>query len=281
MGGLGNQLSQVAASWYLQRRRGLSVRCDASWYSSVRTEGDAARSLEVLPILPESEYVSIPRWRAQLIYSRRNPRCFIEKAMDDDVLSRLSVQSAWVQGYFQNAKYPLSTRDRLVDRILPLLDGIVPSSGIEQAIGVHIRLGDYYTNPVTRAHHGITAPAYFAGVIEEIFGDGSNPNVAVFTDSPAIVKEQYLRHLSAEVQVISSRTAWETLRDLSSCAGIVMSNSSLSWWAAVVASVLRGRDVRIVKPVPWFARVTAADQLLMVPGWIERSRQTQISTQPI
>jgi hypothetical protein len=272
MGGLGNQLFQVAASWHLQMTRDLSTRCDVSWYSGARPDGDAARELEILPLLLDDERVLIHPVLARMFYSHRNPRCFIEKGLEDDVVGRMTVPSGWVQGYFQKAEYALSVQDRLIERLLPVLDRISPSPGVEGALGVHIRLGDYFANPATRSHHGVTEPGYFERAIKETVDSGFNAPIVVFTDSPEVVKSQYLPRLPDGVQVIHARTAWETLRDLSACAGIVMSNSSLSWWSAVVASALRDRDVMVIKPVPWFAKPTAADQLLMVPGWTERLR---------
>jgi phosphohistidine swiveling domain-containing protein len=272
MGGLGNQLFQVVAMWRLQRVLGRAARCDNSLYTDPDDGSDTKRELEVSALLQKSDYTSMQPSLAQLAYSRHNPRRFVERGPEDDLISRLPRRFCWVQGYFQRTNYVLSVPDMLTDRLLPILDTIEPSPGIEGAIGIHIRLGDYYSSPATRVHHGVADASYFSESLKGIGRERPDTPVAVFTDSPEIVKTRYLPSLPDSTRLITRRTAWETLQDLSSCAAIVMSNSSLSWWAATIATVVRGKDVPVVKPVPWFAKTSPADHLLMVPGWVERSR---------
>lgn len=271
-GGLGNQLFQFAAGCYLRSHEGL-VEFDDSWYRDPGRGGATPREFELGAMLSEAGFERHRPRMARLQYHRLNPTTLFEDESSSRALDDLAPRIRSLQGYFQVARYALDVRAELATRLLPLLDAIQPVDGLDSAVGVHVRLGDYATDPATSAYHGRTTPAYFGAALRVARTDASNASVAVFTDSPEIARrEGFLDQLGSGTTVVRDRTAWETLADLSSCRAIVMSNSSLSWWAAFVATVLRSRDIAVVYPLPWLAKPSAADSALPLSGWTPMSR---------
>jgi hypothetical protein len=271
MGGLGNQLFQLAAGIYLRRRHDTLAQFDLSWFVEGRAAGDTRREFELAPLLRPTEMVTLDPRVARLAYSSRNPLLFTQTGTPHDVLGGVRRKHRWIQGYFQESRYPLAVRAELRAALLPHLSSLKPLAEADSAVGVHVRLGDYYSDDRTRSHHGVIGPEYFARALGSL-PVPVHPKVLLFTDSPDIVEREYLSRMDVKAEVVHARSAWETMVDLSACQAIVMSNSSLSWWAAFVATALEGRHVPVVKPAPWFAQSSAADRLLEVDGWAELSR---------
>lgn len=271
MGGLGNQLFQVAAAAYLTKVRSIPARCDTSWFSARLPSGDTPRSLEVSTLLRGKERCHYSAIVSRVVYSTRNPRLLRETGPQDDIIGNVPWMRAWLLGYYQRATYPLAVQDELAERLLPILDAGEPADRSD-AIGVHIRLGDYHTNATTRAHHGLSKPEYFALAIERVQREFGGSRIIVFSDSPDVLASDYARHLPTSVELSTADSAWDSLRELSQCGAIIMSNSSLSWWAAFAATVLRHREVVVIKPSPWFSVASSIDHALAITGWIEMRR---------
>lgn len=275
LGGLGNQLFQLAGMLYLQSL-GRSVRCETSWYGRDPSGGETPRDLEIGALLGAAEQYRLPQNVARFVYCPRNPRLFQEQGPSDDLIGRLPERTAWAEGYYQRSKYPTLMRAELRHRLLPLLSGPSGARGID-AIGVHVRLGDYVTSRSTKAHHAVTDSDYFVEAIKLAREQIGDLPLRVFTDSPEMIAAGYLRSLSDSVEVSQATASWDALRELSSCAAIVMSNSSFSWWSAFIAGPMQEREVPVVMPRPWFAMPGAADELLRIDGWTQIQRSMDAS----
>jgi len=274
-GGLGNQLFQFAAGCYLRTHKELNVRFDDSWYHDPGRGGATPRAFELGALLADAGFeLHRPRF-ARLKYHRWNPTTLLENEPSASALDDLAPRIHSLQGYFQVARYPLGVQTELARYLLPVLDRIPPIEGVQNAVGVHVRLGDYATDLTAAAYHGQTGPQYCGAAVRAARSSAPGGAVVVFTDSPELARRDgYLDEFDDATNVVHERTAWETLADLSNCAAIVMSNSSLSWWAAFTANALRSRDMTVVYPVPWLAKLSAADSSLPLPGWTPMSRAT-------
>jgi Glycosyl transferase family 11 len=271
-GGLGNQLFQVAAALYLKETTRSSVRCDASWYDLA---ADGHRVLEVARILRDDELVRIPVPLARALYWRHNRRfrrwrliAVYQSGPDDDLVERRPRWPAVLDGYFQRSKYPLATQDELRKRLKSAVDA-EPAA----AVGVHVRMGDYVDRPFVRNRLGLTAPSFFAEAIALARAEVGPLPVRVFTDSPELLDAHLGDALPKDAEIAKAGDAWTALGEMSRCRALVMSNSSLSWWAAFVGSVLDGREMHVVMPKPWWATPTSADVELRLPGWHQIERE--------
>ena len=264
LGGLGNQLFQVAAGQVIQSDRGLPVVYDCSWYTNP-APGDSHRQLEVQDLLDGSRCRSFSRVVRKAAYSPRNPLLITERGPDDDLLSRPLRRHSFLHGYFQLAKHPIRVRRELLAMFEPKL-ALAPAGPVD-AIAMHVRLGDYFHNKTTRDHHGLLSPSYYVEALRRLRGAGYGGQVVVFTDSPEVFAEEYRLALEGDVILADTTGAWETMSAMASYRAIVIANSSLSWWSAFIATQAQGGDTMIVRPQPWFGQPSAADENLALPTW--------------
>lgn len=114
-------------------------------------------------------------------------------------------------------------------------------------IAVHVRRGDY-TRPPFSQLYGVLAPDYYARAIERVAGlTGADYVVAFSDDEGAVIRE--LGHLVDEViEHPADRPAVESLHLMAQADGIVISNSTFSWWAAWLGGG------QVIAPSPWHER---------------------------
>jgi hypothetical protein len=53
-----------------------------------------------------------------------------------------------------------------------------------------------------------------------------------------------------------------------------MSNSTLSWWAANIATSFRNEPAEVLVPYPWLLDTGVHDEALPLPGWTRFERST-------
>jgi hypothetical protein len=124
-----------------------------------------------------------------------------------------------------------------------------------------------------RRYFGVSDPTdLMARARERAHALGGLP-VRVFTDSPDEFTRLVPGALGDGVALSAATDAWGVLAELSQSRAIVMANSSLSWWAAFIATMIRGDSVPVDMPRPWYAQESGADEVLPVAGWTPFARR--------
>lgn len=110
--------------------------------------------------------------------------------------------------------------------------GIVPSN----YVAIHVRRGDYVDNPF---YVDLTETDYYRKAMSEFPYD----NFMVFSDDIEWCKRQEL----FENCVFSDETdPIRAMNKMAGCKGIIMANSSFSWWAAYLSGG------KVVAPKAWY-----------------------------
>ena len=136
------------------------------------------------------------------------------------------IEGIELKGYFQSYGHFEGIADELA-RIL----GEVPK---RDAIGVHVRRGDY----LTVGYYLRLALPYYATAIRLIMGRYPGPfrEIVVFSDDPAWCVENLLPGLSEILPAsIFEGGPVDALKAMKSMRGMVIPNSSFSWWGAWLA----------------------------------------------
>ena len=268
LGGLGNQLFQVAFAHRLVQEGFQSVTLDTSAFRDSRS--DTPRHLEIDPAATDFRMRALARPIELLARRVREPLHVHEAGFGDDVLSRITPRTRMVTGYFQSwhlaesAAHPMT---RLISQ------HIRPSAAPTPFVALHARLGDYLSNPSTLAYHGATSPAWLVRVARGLRDELGVEQIRVFTDSP-----QHFRVLAEadgldDLVFDHSQTAWGVISDMQHASGFVISNSSLSWWAVFASHYVLGAHAPVIAPMPWFANPSAADTLMLGPNWRPMQRE--------
>lgn len=165
-------------------------------------------------------------------------------------------------GYFQS--YEVS---RQLENKLELLNPLEFSENLisqaaclesEKAIGLHVRRGDYIGHPT----FGLLSNDYFKEILLTI-GSIGRP-IIVFSDSKVVASDLLPENMLSMYQACPDKfSASEVLFLMSRCSDLILSNSSLSWWAGFVA---QSRGSSVFSPHPWF-KVEIQSANFHVPNW--------------
>ncbi len=134
-----------------------------------------------------------------------------------------------------------------------------------QSVSIHIRRGDYVTDPKTHAYHGVCSPEYYVNAIKHITEVvGESPHFFIFTDDIIWAK----KHLNLEnVTFVSGNGLpdYEELMLMSACKHNIIANSSFSWWGAWLN---KNTKKIVIAPKEWFAHRQKNDTDIVPSSWI-------------
>lgn len=278
-GGLGNQMFQYAAGLALSRRLGCGLLLHA-----VETRPDHARF--ALDAFGLDLRLWQPDPRALPLLDRLRGRTGgkrAARAWPGPVFEQQGVcatdgigtvrPGTYLSGFFQSedffADHAAAVRaafalDRFAEGIDPAL--LAAAAGSATA-SVHIRRGDYATDPQTTATHGLLGAEHYArarALMERlvpverwlVFSDDATAAAAVTEGWPGRV-------------MVTGQSALQDMALMARCAHHVIANSSFSWWAAWLG---RNPARMVIAPRRWFSvaemkRCGYVDGLCPV-GWI-------------
>jgi Glycosyl transferase family 11 len=275
MGGLGNQLFQVAALAYLSETQGFT---SAIGFSRVST-GFSPRVFEIpekmLNILMpkielnhhENSLGLILKKISWNIESRLQLSIFSSKYISPvtgfDINLTKKFKKSLLSGYFQTFYYAnfLEWRKKFSNFDIhgDLFEGLRLELMQSEAICMHIRGGDFLLNS---SGNGNLSSRYF---FEALKVSGSfGKMVWIFTDDL-----EYAKNLVAELPIVAKfvdeereLSPFETLLLMSNAKQIIISNSTFAWWGAFLSEFSN-----IYAPAKWFE--SKEDPALLIPDhWI-------------
>jgi hypothetical protein len=239
MGGLGNQLFQLAALFhiarqtrrrtYIQTISNPSPHSSASYFDSIFQRFRHLHS-SIKPLSRvEEPTVSYTDWKP-LLNTKFDPE---------------------IRGYFQDWRYI----DQDFVRSLSFSFDVLSSyQDVHSGIFLHIRGGDYVGN----AYHDVGLDDYYARAIAMFPGAHF---FLVTNDLNYAMTKPYLKDLKYTL-VLESEV--DTLCLMSQCAGGICANSSFSWWGAFL-----NPNRKIVMPDRWFPHNLVSTEGYYFPGVIK------------
>ena len=237
MGGLGNQLFQLAAlthvsrrtrrSPYIQSLANPSNHSKVSYFDTIFQSFKHLHSYVRPSVRLTEPTLSYIDW-SHLLRQYPNPE---------------------LNGYFQDWRYVDS--DFVQKLTFPDVSSKYP--GIENGIFLHIRGGDYVGN----AYHDIGLDAYYERAIA-LFPD--TRFFVVTNDVGYAMSRPFMQGLK---HTLVMEPELETLYLMSRCAGGICANSSFSWWGAFLNPTRK-----IVMPDRWYADLNLSTVGYYFPGVI-------------
>jgi hypothetical protein len=200
LGGLGNQMFQYAAA------RAASVRCnvplvlDISWLSTETRRRFALSPFrikaEIVESAPSGSQLNLVCWRFAQRLNRRfsthklGAPVFREKSFRYDCGVRSLCPPVYMYGYFQSEKYFADCRSIIFDDFQisdpprPEAQALLDHIKASDAICMHVRRGDYVTDPTVNAFHGVCPIDYYHRGLQETANNLMRPECFVFSDDP-------------------------------------------------------------------------------------------------
>lgn len=276
-GGLGNQLFQYAAGRSLAARTGARLQLDTSFYDRGRhrsfaldrfpIDADIAASSvhsgSVLLRTLRGLRTALNRLPARSAVSYREPHFHFDPRFED------LTPPVVLDGYFQSWRYFAACEGTIRDELQvpipedPESQRLAERVRIPHSIGLHIRRGDYVTNPRAAKVYAQCSVSYYREAIQRLPGDGP---VLVLSDDLDWAKANLRAdRILLFPESADDRSPFADLWLLTQCHHQVIANSSFSWWGAWLAN----RDgSRKVAPRQWFRDSDTDDSDLVPPEWL-------------
>ncbi|MFT3735691.1 MAG: alpha-1,2-fucosyltransferase [Rhodocyclaceae bacterium] len=283
-GGLGNQLFGYAAGLALSQRLDAVLDLDIAAYEDPRERHYALAPFLLPEKIVRADTTIFARGSLQdRIWRRVKQRLgmkqaglpvFRERGFKFDPDFKGLSAPVFLDGYFQSPRYFESCAPLMRTRLLAARDEVLSEASramLRQiqscdAICVHVRRGDYVTNPVSSRMHGLCGMSYYAEGLEAASEGLAAPHCFIFSDDPAWVRDNMrLQYPWTVVDVNAEDAAHEDLWLMSACRSFVIANSSLSWWGAWLG---QHQAKRVVAPLQWFRSQDKDTSDLIPADWI-------------
>lgn len=285
VGGLGNQLFGYFAGKYLELQYRHQVRYDTSQFDKgITAHGSSIQKLnltgEFFQVAPTTSFPILLLRKACLGIASKFPS--MTQAMEtltgihtsrevgfDPHLMRVR-SGMLVRGYFQSYIYAsavLAEKPQIIEPVSPSAWYTSMSAvALEQSpIMVHIRRGDY-AKP-ENSNFGMLAVEYYLDSLERLknMGLGGSP-IWIFSDELESVAKEFGERLGSAqfIYPAPEASAEETMLLMSKGVANIISNSTFSWWAAML-----GAPRFVIAPETWFKDM-ADPKDLIPPNWLRQ-----------
>lgn len=263
-GGLGNQMFQYAAGRVVASRLGCRLVLDTSGLHAKGLRTFRPFGLHRFRIDAEVDTLSSRQLRACKVV------CEPSYTHATGLLESVSVGSR-LQGYWQSERYFLSERAALQSQfaLRQAPDAATQALATRittcpDATSVHVRRGDYVSDPQTKARHGHCSLGYYRSALDQLRSNHPSLRVFVFSDDPQWVEQHFPINDSTEVIQPQLAAPEVDIWLMSLCQHHVVANSSFSWWGAWLAT----RTGRKLAPARWYADAEELDDHdLVPPNW--------------
>ena len=285
IGGLGNQMFQYAAGRAVAEHGGVPLLLDVSGFQNYELRRYELGGFAISSgIASEEQLAAFPHvphqkglWAAlqkRLIGSLS--RSILREAhytYDSRIKTvRLPVL---LDGYWQSERYfaqiatilrrEFTIKAELLNPANVEMLGKIEKAG-GQAVSLHVRRGDYVSNPHTAQYHGICTADYYLMAAARIAQHVVNPHFFVFSDDPVWVQANLkLSQMTTLVQVNDAENGLLDMALMRACRHHIIANSSFSWWGAWLNE---SPDKIVIAPARWFARVGNDTRDLIPSTWI-------------
>ena len=278
-GGLGNQLFQYATGRTIALATGRDLLLDTSAYREDRLRSYqldrfaiAARPLR----RGDVPYLKLRRSRLGAILPRRSRVEIVREVFPArvPVWPEAPVDDAgtpYLIGYWQSERYfaPIADTIRREVRVNAAPEGrnarLLDEIAASDAVAIHVRRGDYVSNPAATAYHGLCGLDYYRAAIRRLAGSVPRPHCFVFSDDLDWVRANLDTGHPTTFVGHNTDTPWEDLRLMAACRHFIVANSSFSWWGAWLGE-WPGKEV--IAPARWFQADHGGEGEIVPSEWL-------------
>jgi SAM-dependent methyltransferase len=256
-GGIGNQLFQLAYAERLACSTGRRVVFDVGSFAA-DAHGRESLLPRLWPDAPLLDASQLPQADVRLI--REDPATWPGSGPLPLALPPMEgVSHVLLDGYWQDHRVAdveriESLRARIEAGIGAAARGLGEQiRGHSRPTALHVRQRDY-------RHHGLCSPRYYLEALRWLAARRGPLDLFVWTDEPNATAH-WLREAGIAARVVATGDDLADLWLMAQCRHHVISNSSYSWWGAMLAD---SRDV--IAPLPW-SLLSRPSPTLLPPHW--------------
>lgn len=273
-GGLGNQLFQYAFARKLRHDLGTPPVLSLLGYKGSKHK--QRREVEIHSFL-DSEFQYFPsknierglvsfydNLRVKKVWKANN--FLLQSISETSPFNAKSIEKV-SNGLYKSSLISLHYWEDIFDETISIIDRAISAKceipdgnralPNQDVLGIHIRRGDYISNPKTRNFHGFCSEQYYLDATKIMLSNRPNiRRILVFTDDqssclPIITKMQ---EFDLPISFSNASEAILGLFEMGLCGQLIGSNSTYSWWAAHT-----GIRKFSIFPSNWFVGLTNYD----------------------
>ena len=283
-GGLGNQLFQYACSknFALKLNQELNFYRDKPFFSSSRKiiigeifnlkiEYTSFINLSIILRFPAISFLRNLLANNKLSFLR--PSSYIAEPSFTfwPGLFYLNNKNFYLHGYWQSFKYfegnlntlrqDLSFNDKF---LYENRDNFYFKKILEvNSVSIHLRRGDFLTNPRAKKFHGVCSMAYYKKSINFIMQKVKNPHFFIFSDDIEWARSNF-NFIECPLTFIENNSDVVDFWLMSLCKHNVLANSTFSWWAGWLN---KNNSKFVIAPKKWFLNSTISTRDLIPKNW--------------
>lgn len=276
MGGLGNQLFQYAAGRALALRLDTELVLDIRNFKQYKLHEYGLERFNIKARIATSK--ELRRWPFLYLRFYRFARAlgvrggiYKEARFDFDPSWIDISDGALIEGYFQSEKYFEEIADLLhkeLTPVAPLVSRNAQYAAWAQAcesVMIHVRRGDYISNPKALEVHGVCSVDYYKDAIKFIRENIKSPKFFVFSNEIQWAKDNLGLGNDTVYVEGNEKSAEIDIYLMSQCRHHIVANSTFSWWGAWLKANKTGLTIA---PAPWFDTNKLPTSDLLPSNWI-------------
>ena len=282
IGGLGNQMFQYAVGRHLAMKNKCMLKLDTSGFKDYKLRNYDLGHFNIQENIATSEdlsRVTFPsdKWICKIGKHLRTkytdiPQIqYINEQTYNFTLEILTLgDNTYLDGYWQSEKYFSDITGVIRDEFIvknkpdPINESYLGEIRDCESISVHVRRGDYVSNPTTARVHGFLGSKYYYDAINAILERVDNPHFFIFSDDPEWAEKNIKPDAPITCVKHNGAKNYEDLRLMSTCKYHIIANSSFSWWGAWLSS---NKDRFVIAPRRWFKSDSLNARDLIPESW--------------
>ncbi|MFA6222152.1 MAG: alpha-1,2-fucosyltransferase [Desulfomonilaceae bacterium] len=283
IGGLGNQMFQYATARAIAYRNRSTLKLDISFFKNDPKRFYALSHFNIIEEFASAEEIASFRGSImkktcgrvfRFIPSLRPTRLrsiALERRQSFDPTVLKLPGNIYLVGYWCSEKYfkdiePVIRREfKVKTPAHHENEALAREIFFQQSVSLHIRRGDYVSDPTTYNFHGLCPISYYLEAANRIAREIDDPHFYVFSDDKEWI-QQYLK-LDWRCTYVTHNGPdqdYEDLRLISQCRHHIIANSTFSWWGAWLSDY---PNKIVFSPKKWFRSMAIDTNSIVPPNW--------------
>jgi hypothetical protein len=285
MGGLGNQMFQYAFGRYLSLKNNSPIYIQADFLTNEEFSNNSLFTnreyqldgYKISGILIGRKKIKRFLGSKNKIPHIRRKTLFIKErdnyGFQNEYLKLKG--NIYLEGYWQSEKYFKEIESILYEEYIlkkKLTGKNLETSKIIQdsecSVSIHIRRGDYISNPIFSEVLGACSMQYYQKAIEFLRSKNLNIVFFIFSDEIDWAKSNldFITEKKVFVDQNDDGSCYEDMRLMSLCQHNIIANSSFSWWGAWLN---RNISKIVIAPKKWYNDRSIKNPDLIPESWIK------------
>ena len=181
-------------------------------------------------------------------------------------------ENVLLYGYWQSEKYFIKYKDEILKNFTLKKELSQQSKQFKKiitstiSVSLHIRRGDYISDPTTNSFHGTCSLNYYKNAVSLISNRLKDTHFFIFSDDLDWAKKNldFISNITF-IELDQDIPDYEEMYLMSQCNHNIIANSSFSWWGAWLN---QNPDKIIIAPEKWFMDENINTKDLIPGSWI-------------